>query len=186
MSNNRYWELINKKSEELNSMLLDYWKEYSYIDTWQFWLSGLFMIIPLIVLLVLVDRKRIFEVLFFGFTVHMLWSYTDAILGSTSLFIHEYFLIPLLPFALSIASSVLPVGFLLIYQYTTNHKKSFFLYITITSAVFAFCFAPLESYMGLISMDHGMNYFYIFLIDMAIAVIAYWLTNFFRKFRTGD
>jgi len=181
VSNDRFWELINKKSEELNSLILDYWKVFSNIDSWQFWFSAFLLLIPLVVLLFLVDRRRIFEVLFFGYAVHMLWGYTDVLLGSTGLFVHYYFLIPLMPFALSVTSSVLPVGFLLIYQYTTNHNKNFFLYLAVASAVFSFCFAPLESYMGLITFDHGMNYFYLFLIDIGIGSMAFGLTYFFRK-----
>ncbi|QHS21762.1 hypothetical protein GWK91_01855 [Virgibacillus sp. MSP4-1] len=186
MNFQEYWTLIYKTDEKLNSTLIEYWKQYSYFDTWQFWFVAAMLVGPLIILFVSIDRSRIFEILFFGYTVHMLWGYTDTILGSTSLFVHHYFLIPLLPFALSLNASVLPVGFMLVYQYCVNHDKNYYLYITITSAIFAFGFATLEKYMGLISFNKGMNQFYVFLIDMGIVLIAYWLTRFIMRLKESN
>ncbi|SES64748.1 hypothetical protein SAMN05216389_101237 [Oceanobacillus limi] len=186
MSYNEFWNEIYDTSIELNSLLISYWKEYSNFDSWQFWFVLALLIIPLIILYMVVDRSRIFEVLFFGFSVHILWTYVDVMLGSTTLFVHQYFLIPILPFALSISSSVLPVGFMLIYQYCINHEKNFYLYTIIASAIFAFGFASLENFLGLIEFNNGMNMFYVFLIDLGVVFPSYWLTKFVKKIGTGD
>jgi hypothetical protein len=183
MNFHEYWNDIYAKSKDLNSELISYWKQYSSIDSWQFWFVLILLVAPLILLYFTVDRKRVFEIFFYGYTVHVLWTYTDTLLGSTTLFVHEYFIIPLLPFALSLTSSVLPVGFLLVYQYCTNNQKNFYLYSTILSAIFAFGFATIEEQLGLIEFNNGMNTFYVFLIDIVIAFTAYWITIFVRKLK---
>ncbi len=179
----QYWENIYDTSEKLNSLLLDYWREYSYFDDWQFWVAVGFLVVPLILLFFFVDRKRIFEVLFYGYSVHILWNYTDTLLGSSNYFVHKYFAFPLLPYALSLTSSFLPVGFLLVYQFSTNHNKNVYFYTILFAAIFAFILAPLESVFGLIDLHYGMNYFYIFLIDIVIAFLALWLTKFILYLR---
>lgn len=170
-----------KKSEELNSSLLSYWYKFSYLDTWQFWAVVGLLIIPLIILYFYVDRTRIFEILFFGFSIHLLWTYIDIVLGATTLFVHLYFIIPILPFALSINSSVLPIGFILMYQYCLNNNKNFYLYTVLVSGVFSFGFASIEMLMGFIDFNRGMNAFFIFIIDLVIVFLSYWLTNFVKR-----
>ena len=186
MDKNLFWEEFYKNREELNSSLISYWKEFSFIDSWQFWFALGLLIIPLIILFFVVDRSRLFEILFFGFSVHMLWTYIETILGSTSLFVHQYFIIPLLPFALSLNSSVLPVGFILVYQYCLNHNKNFYLYTIIVSAIFSYGFASIELLLGLIDFNGGMNLFYVFLIDLVVVFLSFWLTKFLKKLRVAS
>lgn len=183
MGKDQYWDEIYNVRDKLNADLISYWKEFSFLDDWQFWLVLALLVLPLVLLYVYVDRTRIFEILFFGFCVHMLWTYTDTLLGFTSLFVHQYFIVPLLPYALSMTSSVLPVGYLFVYQYATNHGKNFYLYAILVSAVFAFVFLPIEDFMGLSEFNKGMNMFYLFLIDLAIAFLSYWLTLFVKRLR---
>jgi hypothetical protein len=178
---NQYWNDIYEKSIELDSTLISYWKEFSNIDSWQFWFVLGLLIIPLFIIYFAIDRTKIFEILFFGLTVHMLWTYVDVVLGSTTLFVHQYFIIPLLPFALSLTSSVLPVGFMLVYQYCLNHNKNFYFYTILLSAVFSFGFLSLEKLMGLVDFNRGMNEIYVFLIDLGVVFLSYWLTLIIKK-----
>ncbi|MDQ0300388.1 hypothetical protein J2S78_002835 [Salibacterium salarium] len=186
MEYKEYWMQIYEKSEELNSLTSSYWNDYSNIWTWQFWVVVFLLVFPLILLYFIVDRKRVFELFFFGYTVHVLWTYTDIILEGFRYFVHTYFLTPLLPLALNMTASALPVGFLLLYQYCTNNEKNFYLYTLLLSGVFAFGFATIEEYLGLLEFEKGMNQLYIFLIDIAIAYIAYWGTKLILKFRVRD
>ncbi|WP_416150029.1 hypothetical protein ACM26V_03250 [Salipaludibacillus sp. HK11] len=183
MDYNKYWELIFNKNEELNNLFSSYWHDYSNLGTWQFWTVVFLMIFPLILLYFTVDRSRIFEVFFFGYTVHILWSYTDLVLARQGYFVHTYFLTPLLPYALNMTASALPVAFLLVYQYTSNTKKNFYLIMLILCAVFAFGIATLEEFVGLLKFDKGMNQFHLFMIDIAIAFAAYWMTKLVKSYR---
>lgn len=181
MDKHQYWDEIYKSREKLNADLISFWKENSFLDDWQFWFVIALLILPLVLLYAYLDRTRIFEILFYGFCVHMLWTYLDTLLGSTSLFVHQYFIVPLLPYALSMTSSVLPVGYMLIYQYVVNNGKNYYLYAILLSALFAFVFLPIEQFMGLSEFNRWMNMFYLFLFDLAIVFISYWLTMFFKR-----
>lgn len=176
-----YWNEIYVKTEELNELVSAYWNTYSGLDTWQFWVTFLLFALPLVLLFFTVDRDRVFEVLFFGYTVHILWTYASIILERMNFMNHTYFLLPFLPYSLNVTVSILPVGFLLVYQYTTKHKKNFYLYSILLSAVFAFVFATLEEWMGLLEFHKGANNFHVFLVDITVVFISYWFTLFIKR-----
>jgi len=178
-----YWKQIYEKNYELNSLLHAYWNEYSHLGTWQFWIVFAFLVIPLIILYFTVDRKRIFELFFFGYTVHILWTYVGVALENYGYFVHTYFLSPMFPFGLSMNSSALPVGFLLVYQYCTNTNKNFYLYTLIAAAFFAFGIASIESSLGLVDFRKGMNQLYVYLIDVVIVYSTYWFTKLIFKIK---
>ncbi|MGN7177446.1 hypothetical protein BK139_13510 [Paenibacillus sp. FSL R5-0490] len=181
MSYSEYWERIYLQSEKMNSLISSYWREYSGFGAWQYWVVFALMVLPLVIVYLSVDRTRIFEIFFFGYTVHILWTYADSFLERYSYFVHTHFLLPMFPYALNMTASALPVGFLLIYQFCTNHSKSFLLYTILGSAIFAFGFATIEEWAGMAHFNKGMNQFYIFLIDIAIAYAAYFLTMFVKR-----
>jgi len=181
MEYREYWDQIYEKSEEFNSLISSYWNDYSNIGTWQFWVVVSLLVLPLILLYFTVDRKRIFELFFYGYTVHILWAYVDIALERYNYFVHTYFLTPSFPYALNLTASFLPVGFLLLYQYCSNKNKNFYFYVLILSAVFSFGFATIEVLLGMSEFNKGMNQFYVFLIDVVIAYIAYWFTKFVKK-----
>ncbi|MFZ4453881.1 hypothetical protein [Salibacterium aidingense] len=181
MSYREYWVEIQEKREELNSLISSYWSGYSNLGTWEFWLVLSLLVLPLF-LLYFIDRKRIFELFCFGYTVHLLWTYIDLILENQNYLIHTRFLTPLLPFALTVTTSLLPVGFLLLYQYCTNHKKNFYVYTVILSAIFVYVFMSLEKGIGLVEFERGMNQFYVLIIDISIAYISYWFVIGIKRF----
>ncbi|MBT2638733.1 hypothetical protein [Bacillus sp. ISL-39] len=183
MSYQDYWQQISEKNDELSQLISSYWSQYSDMGNWQFWLVLAVLVLPLILLFFLIDRKRIFEMFIFGYTVHILWTYIEQVLANYNFFIHTYFLSPWFPPALSMTASALPVGFLLIYQYCTSHNKNFYVYSLLLSAVFAFGFATIEQYIGLVKIERGMNQFYIFLIDIGIVYTSYWFTRLILKIR---
>jgi hypothetical protein len=183
LSFDQYWKQLYDQKDKLNELYSSYWNQYSDFETWQFWLVCALLVAPLILVYFAVDRKRIFEIFFFGYTVHFCWMYIDIALGRNGYFVHTYFLMPSIPNATNMTASVLPVGFLLIYQYCTNHKKNFYLYSLLLSAVFAFGFASIEKYLGLVEFRKGMTQFYIFLFDIGIVYLSYWFTKFVFKLK---
>jgi hypothetical protein len=181
VSYKQYWGNIHEQSDKLQKLLSSYWHQYSDFGNWQFWVVLASLVLPLVLLYFTADRTRIFEVFFFGYTVHVLWAYTDIALGRTGYLTHTFFLTSQLPNATNITASILPVAFLLLYQYCTNHQKNFYLYTILLSAVFSFGLAPLEHYFGFIDSGKGMSLYYIFLIDIGITLVAYWFTRLLVK-----
>ncbi|RKL67295.1 hypothetical protein CR203_12395 [Salipaludibacillus neizhouensis] len=184
MNFKEYWHEIYEESEEFNSLIYPYWNEYSHSGTWQFWLIIILLLAPLILLYFTIDRKRTFEILFYGYTVHMLWAYICIPLERHGLFVHKYFISPLFPFVTNIVASTLPVAFMLLYQYCTNNNKNYYLYAVFLSVVFAFGFATVEEWMGLVEFRKGTNQLHVFFIDIVIVFIAYWFTKFIIKLKS--
>jgi hypothetical protein len=181
MTVNNYWKEINIASEKVQILINSYWKEHSDWGNWEFWFTLFSLVFPLFILWIKLDRKRIFEILFYGYSVHVLWTYSDIALIRGGFIDHHYFITPFIPQALGITSSLLPVGFMLVYQYCTNKNKSFILGMAILSAIYAFGFAAVEQYLNFISLYKGFTVVHIFFIDIAIASIAYGMTRFFLK-----
>lgn len=170
---------INELELDLTHAIRDYWTTYSSFDTWQFWASLMTFIAPLIVFLLLVDRKKLFLVSFYGYSVHMLLSYLDAFMNRNNFWEYPYFMLPFLSSNLAIDASLIPVAYLLLYQYTINHHKNFYLYSFLLSIFFAFVYAGTLQWLGMFRLTNGMNNFYLFLVDYGLALVAYWLTSFF-------
>ncbi|WP_312093956.1 hypothetical protein [Niallia sp.] len=179
MSVKDYWSKINKESEKVSSLMNSYWHEHSDWNNWQFWIILSLLILPLIILLIKVDKEKTLRILFFGYTVHMLWTYTETVLIRMGYMDHHYFLLPFLPQAIGLTSSFLPVSFMFVYQYCIKHEKNFLLWTAVLSAIMAFIFVPIEKQIGFLVMLKGLNNFHIFLIDIIITMIAYGLTKFF-------
>ncbi|MET3682794.1 type IV secretory pathway TrbL component [Alkalibacillus flavidus] len=113
----------------------------------------------------------------------MLWNYTSNYLEIKVLYRHMYFLTTMLPSAFTMVASALPVGFMLVYQYCTNHGKNYYIYITVLSAIFAFVLAPIESWLGLTHMADRFHYGYLFVIDLAIAFSTFWFVKWLKSVR---
>lgn len=186
MNYREYWDKIFKQNNDMNSLITSYWHEYSHMGTWQFWVVISLLILPLVLVYFTVDRRRIFELFFFGYTVHLLWAYTDLTLQRYSFFVHTYFFSPIFPNALNMTASALPVGYLLLYQYCLNRGKNFLIYTLYLSAVFAFGIASIEAMMGMLEFHKGMNQLYLFLIVIVITYTAYFFTRFIKKMRSNE
>ncbi|MDT3762987.1 CBO0543 family protein [Priestia filamentosa] len=186
MNYDEYWRKINTTNEELQSLLTSYWSKYSDWSTWQFWFLFASLTLPLILLCFTVDRKRIFELFFFGYTVHLLGTYINLVLGRDGYFTYKYFLIPQLPISLNITASIIPVGFLLLYQCYSNNIRKFFLSTLLLSALFSFVLDPIEGYLfHLGELKKGMKLYHFFIIDVGLAMIPYVFTRLLIKIRDG-
>ncbi len=174
----QYWKEINESSKRVTSLMHSYWHEHSDWGNWQFWFLLLCLLVPLVVLMIKLDRNRTFEILFFGYTVHILWTYTDLALIRQGYIDHYYFLMPFLPQAFGTTASILPVSFMLLYQYCTNQEKPFILWTTGLSAFFALGFAPLETLAGLVSITKGLTIVHLFFLDLTISMVAYGMTQY--------
>ncbi|WP_277674429.1 hypothetical protein [Piscibacillus halophilus] len=183
MGFHEYWAEIKNLIEQLSQLTDEYWRNYSYFNDWQFWVVFLLFIIPLFILIKYVDRNRIFELFFFGWTIHVLWNYTGMYLENQLYFIHYYYLTPMLPSIFTAVSSSLPVAFILVYQYCTKYNKNFYLWMVGVSIAFSFGLAYVEKMIGFIEMNKGFNYFHLFLIDIAVVLTAYWSTRFLIHIR---
>ncbi|WP_134703454.1 CBO0543 family protein [Ammoniphilus sp. YIM 78166] len=166
-------------------MWTDYWFQY-VAGTWQFWVYVAFIIVPLVVLYFYLDRKKAYFLGFYGFCVHMLAAYIDAFGTSKGLWGFPYKAVPVLPASFSIDAVLIPVSFMLTYQWTLNRNKNYYLYLTLLSVVFAFGLKPLLSVLGLFVIFEGTTFFHIFLWYFSGVVLSKWVINIFIHFRQQE
>jgi hypothetical protein len=168
--------------EETTNGWIEYWKEFSHLGTWQFWVNAAMLAIPLIVLLFLIDRKKAFHLGFFGFNVHVWFTYIDAIGMRLTYWTYPYQFIPVMPVNFSLDASLIPVTFMLLYQWVINHNKNYYLYMVGLSLFYSFIFKPIFVSLHLFELNKGANYFHLFLGYMVIVILSKWITNLFLYF----
>src|SRR5690625_2534854 len=91
---------------------------------------------------------------------------------------YPYHVIPFLP-SFSLDAALVPVCFMLLYQWTLNHNKNIYLYSILFSYVFAFFLKLIMVIFHFIHMFNGINYFHFILFYMAYFIVSKLITNVF-------
>jgi hypothetical protein len=170
---------LKQIQEQLSNQWIDYWKEYSSIDTWQFWVNVGMIIIPLIILYFFIDRKRAFQLGFFGFNIHIWTAYLDAIATRQNYLEYPYKAIPFLPINIGMDTTLVPVMFILLYQWILNKNKNIYLYTLLLIVFVSFIFRPLTAAHHLFHLSNGATYIHIFFGYVIITIISICITNLF-------
>lgn len=172
-------EQIIKAEIEQSKRWINYWQDFSSFSTWQFWVVLAMFIIPLILLILFIDRKKIFHLGFYGYSVHVFFTYIDLIGTGRGLWMYPYKLLPLLPSSITLDASVVPVTYILLYQYTLNRGKNYYILIFLLCLASAFFLKPLMVGIGLFHFGGKENFLMLFAGYMAVALISKWLTDLF-------
>ncbi|MEH7073642.1 hypothetical protein [Neobacillus drentensis] len=167
-----------KLRKESTDAMLDYWKDHALYSSLEYWIMVAILILPLIVLVVKIDKNKLFLITFYGYTVHLLAAYIDLFAINSGKWNFPFPPIPLLP-SFSIDSSIVPVTFMLVFQWTLNHKKNYYVYALLAAIFFSFVFNPILAGLGLFRMYGSTNYFHIFIWYVSGLLTAKWITNFF-------
>ncbi len=182
MSQEHLQQEIRNLDAELMDLILEHWNRYGHFGTWQFWTSVGFFIVPLLVTLFLIHKKKIFQIAFYGYSFHVIFVYLDVFFTRFNFWSHPYHMIPFIPVSIPVDGSFVPVIFLLTYQYAIKHKKNFYL-LTLFTAAIVTATAWFWQKLELLELHNGMNLFHIYLLDTGMAVLAYWFTNLFLKLK---
>ncbi|WP_019413829.1 CBO0543 family protein [Paenisporosarcina sp. TG20] len=175
-------EILNQQDKIFN-MWMEYWKDFSNFGTWQFWAIALTLVIPLIVVYFAIDKTKAFHIGFFGFNIHTWFTYADAIAMRAGYVAYPFQAIPIMPVNFALDAALVPVSFMLLYQWCLNHNKNFFLYAVLVSAFASFIFKPILVSLDLIQLNKGLNYFGLFLLYILILIMSITITKLFRYFK---
>jgi hypothetical protein len=140
--------------------------------TWQWWLLVAVLVLPWFLWWRLVDKKRLTEIFILGTMILIAVSYMDAVLSELGLWSYKYEIIPLWPRLISADFTVLPVTYMLIYQYCGPWKK----YIIALVAVAAFYAFGAETLLKWLDFYHPekWEHIYSFPIYIALGMLARW------------
>jgi len=170
--------LIRSLEEEISQIQIEYWRLFSDLGTWQLWVGVIMLIAPLIVLFITIDRRKMLLLGFFGLNYHIWFHYVNATGIRLGLWEYPYTIVPFLP-SFSLDASLVPISFMLLYQWTLNHSKNIYLYSVLLSALFAFVMKPIMVFLHLFHMHKGVNYFYLFLFYFVFFIVSKLISNLF-------
>lgn len=161
-------EQIMELQRQVLALRISDW--YDKVVSWQYALLIVLLLVPWIIWWKLVDRKRIIEIFAFGLLVSTVSSFFNSNGLTLMLWSYPYHLLPFSPRAYSFSLAVIPVAFMLIYQYFPK-RTAFAVAITVLSAATAFIVQPLLKLANIYKLINW-NYFYSFLALLMIASIS--------------
>jgi hypothetical protein len=176
-------EQISKLQEKLTNTLIDYWQQYSSLNSWQFWFLVSVLVLSLTILYLFIDRRKALLLGFFGYNVHVWFTNFDIGAKAFGLWIHQYKTVPYVPSSFSLDAAFVPVTFMLLYQWTLNHKKNYYLYATGLCLFLSFLWRPFLITIGIVQVNKWINNFYLLLGYISVMLVSKWITNIFVHFQ---
>lgn len=172
------FDQIVEMGKEGQKALNEYWWEFSLYTSFEYWLMVLFLVAPLILLLLKINKNKLFQILFYGYSIHMPFGYIDLYGRNMGYWNYPFPVIPVLP-GISLDSSLIPIIFIFVYQSSMTSNKKYYLYASITSVILSFVFKPMLVGLGLFKMYGAINYFHLFISYVSVFIFAKVITDFF-------
>jgi hypothetical protein len=174
------FDKIVKFNDKAHHALVDYWKSNEIYLSLEYWMMVAILVVPLIILFFRIDKSKLFFMGFYGYSFHMLFAYTDAFGRNMGFWNYPFPIFPIIP-GLALDSSFVPVMFTLIYQYTLNHKKNYYVYTIIAAAIFSFGFKPILVGMGMFKMYGEINYQHLFISFIPMIILGKFIVDVFLR-----
>ena len=171
---------IRDAAEHFVKLNIEYWKEYSSFDDGKFWVVVLMLVVPLVILFLFIDRRKMLLLGFYGLNYHIWFAYVNSAGIRMGLWEYPYEILPQLP-SFALDASFVPICYILVYQWTLNRKKNFYLYSILLSAALAFMFKPILVMHHFFRMFKGINYLHLFIFYVLFFVVSKIITNVFIK-----
>jgi len=153
-------------------MRMEQWVQ-DIVFTWQWWILVGLLIVPWIVWWILVDKKRLTPLCLIGMFVLATVSWMDDLGSDLNLWYYPFKIVPVFPQIVPINYAVLPVTFMLIYQYFQSWR-SYIKAMLIMAALFSFIAEPALTYLGIYKLLRW-KYYYSFPLYMLITISHRWL-----------
>lgn len=147
---------------------IHHWLKYE-LFTPQCGLLLLMLILPWFIWWKLADKKRFLEIIIYGLLISIVSTLLDEVGCQLNLWEYRYDIEPLFPRLIPMNYTMLPVGYMLIYQHFAKWK-SFIAASIIMAAVFAFIGEPVMAMTGIYVLLKW-KHFYSFPIYLILAII---------------
>jgi len=131
---------------DLSTIRYQHWHEYE-LYTLNWWLLIFLALLPWIVWWRLVDKRQIKEYLLVGLLTALMSLIMDYIGGEKLFWVYPVTIYPILPRLIEMDIAILPVFYMLIYQYFTKWK-SYVVALIVLCSVLSFIAEPLYSLSG--------------------------------------
>ncbi|HWP96063.1 MAG TPA: CBO0543 family protein [Syntrophomonadaceae bacterium] len=148
---------------------------YDDLHKWTWWLNLIAVILPIIILWKVMDRKRFLQILVFGFLTAMVSTFFNTLGIALMLWDYPDRFLPISPRLFPVDFVALPFLYMLVYQYYLNWKD-FVIANTILAAVLSFVLEPVLVWLNLYELI-TWRYYYSFPIYIVMPIAARWLTS---------
>lgn len=156
---------------------LKHWFNYE-VFTWQWWGKFVYLIIPIILLYKLLDRKRIFELASYGLMISLISNVLDVIGVNFVLWTYPIRFLPTGFFAIH-DLVVITITSMLVYQYCFSWK-SFIVANIILSAMGAYIKDPLLTLIN-VYKQINWNHTYSFVLFLIMSIICKYIINILKN-----
>lgn len=158
---------IRLLEDKLYLLELNYWLKNEFL-TWQWWILVGFLVLPWIIWSKLVKRDIILEILLFGTIIIITTTLLDVVGLQYRFWDHPIAFLPIIPRAFPFDFSMIPVAYMLLYQYFRTWK--FFIIAQITMALtYSFIGEPFSEWAELVYyFDWRYSYSFIYYIIVGI------------------
>lgn len=171
------WQNINNLFKQYSDAKLEYWLNEN-LFTLNWWILFVTTVGLIIVWIIILDKKRMSEIITYGFMVTIIALLGDTIGLWLSLWKHPYSLTPV-PQILEIHTVQMPIIYMIIYQYF-NKWRTFFIAAAVNAIIFTFIFEPILAWLQIYELS-GWKYIYSVVPYFVIAVGLKWIINKFKS-----
>lgn len=154
------------------------------VFTFNWWFLLILTIVPWVLWWKLVDKKRVVEILLCGGLISIYAVLLDDAGSYFLLWIYKYQLLPISPRLNPIDLAVMPVTFMIVYQYFKSWK-SFFIAQLILAFGAAFLAEPLFKKMDIYLPLHW-HFVYSFIIYLILGIFNRWFVNRLLKIQNEN
>ena len=171
------WQDVRELTQQLIKTNMDYWLSES-LFSFRWWILLITTISVFLVWLVMVDKKRLLEIITYGSFVNSIAVIGDSAGISLGLWNYPVTLTPTIVL-IEVHRAQMPFIYMIIYQYF-NKWRPFLIATAINAFVFAFIFEPLLVWLHIYEPYHW-KHFYSFFPYIFIAVIFKWLIGKLKR-----
>ncbi|RFU66766.1 hypothetical protein D0466_00865 [Peribacillus glennii] len=156
---------MRKIEDQLFFYDMNHWLEYEIL-TWQWWMLAVFLILPWIIWFLLVKRDNIIQALLFGMFIIIITKLLDVVGLQYGVWEYPIQLFPVIPRGLPFDISMVPVAYMLLYQYF-NTWKTFFIAQVLMALLYAFIGEPFSEWAHVVQYmkwHYILSFFYYILV----------------------
>jgi hypothetical protein len=119
----------------------------------------------------LLDKRRFTQILLFGSLITVLTIVFDIFGSNFDLWSYKSRLIPTIPSPVVYDLTIVPLYYMLAYQYSRNWK-TFFIWNAVTAGIIGFAYFPFLSAIQVVVLGEHWSYFGFFAVNFIFAIIA--------------
>ncbi|MDP4125565.1 MAG: CBO0543 family protein [Bacillota bacterium] len=165
-------DMIHQLRLELWNLSYNHWKTETLFSI-KWWSMVALITISYIIWWVIVDKRRLSQILLFGSLISVCRITMDIFGNNTALWSYDIRLTPFSPSPFLHDFTVTPLALMVVYQYCHTWKK-FLVWNVIVTGIISFVFFPILIKFGFLTF-YSWNYFNSFILIFGFALLSRWV-----------